>query len=255
VYNWLNGGYHVCASPTTISIPGEEFTPSGSAFVSSGSGFGSGSRVVAFTTSWGTDDGSGSDGGDERSNERGTEDTVVLDQQEREEYYRTVTSDKYWRDVYGVDDREVDGPEEDVGGSNGREALIEQQRDDYLHTVALDDYWTDVYRAGDREVSGSQSGGDDNDDDDKEEEEEDSDDEENTAGEERKSAEDLETAQKKLQDYSNVLMAALLGLLVGRSTADPRVLFIILGIFITECLFRFAYLKYKQSRRAKIEKK
>jgi hypothetical protein len=51
------------------------------------------------------------------------------------------------------------------------------------------------------------------------------------------------------------LMAALLGLLVGRSTADPRVLFIILGIFITECLFRFAYLKYKQGRRAKIEKK
>jgi hypothetical protein len=230
VYNWLNGGYHVCASPTAISIPGEKFTPSGT---SSGSAFAS---VV-------TASGSGSGDGDER----GEENKGVLAEQERDEYYATVHPDEYWRDVYGVEEREVGVSEEDASHSNNcRVTMTEQQRDDYYRTVVSAEYWTDVYRAGDREVSGSDKDGSDYGE--EEEMKKVKKEEEDTDAEEKKEV-------KKLQDYSNVLMAALLGLLVGRSTADPRVLSIILGIFITECCFRFACLKYKQSRRTKIEKK
>jgi hypothetical protein len=245
VYNWLNGGYHVCAFPTTISIPCEEFTPSpfGSGYAYALPVMADVPIVSASITHSGAENGSGSGQGSNESNKQDGG-KFVLTEQERDEYYATVTPDEYWRGVY-----EVAGPEEGATISD-KVAMTEQQRDDYLYrTVVSADYWTEVYLAGDREASGLEKDGSNDDGGDEEEEmKQVKEEEETTDTEEKKEV-------KKLQDYSHVLMAALLGLLVGRSTADSRVLFFILGIFTTECLFRSAYLKYKQARRTETERK
>jgi hypothetical protein len=135
--NWLDGGFHSCSSTSTSA--------SASTLVDSGNDHND-EKVVSENDNNVDED---KDEDDDDEDENVNKNKVTLAEQERDDYYHSVSRDNYWTEVYWAGDREA--PRENDSHSDAV-TLSEQQRDDYYQAIDLHGYWNEIYWSGDRQI-------------------------------------------------------------------------------------------------------
>jgi hypothetical protein len=130
--DWLDGGLHSCSSTSTSA--------SASTLVDSSNG--DNDEKVVSENDNNVDEDKGED-------ENVNENKVTLVEQERDDFYHSVSRDYNWTEVYWAGDEEAPGVND---SHSDAVTLSEQQRDDYYQAIDLHGYWNEIYWSGDRQT-------------------------------------------------------------------------------------------------------